>query len=192
MSDLLSAIPLVLEVSCLGVPFVNFIRDSVEGHDPFHEQGRDSGSEETDQDVVVRDASLGSVTLKCRDIALERRGVLPIILSHVMGGQPRDGVSGSVLVFEHCLELLKKVVPRSKGNSSAVDGVLPEGVSPGQGRPFSHIREGEGDLLCVVVAGCLVDCEIKLDGVHPGDSCFVGAIEGFGFAELELSRFGGG
>ena len=37
LSDLLSAIPLVLEVGCLGVPVVDFIWDCVEGHDSFHE-----------------------------------------------------------------------------------------------------------------------------------------------------------
>ena len=28
--------------------------------------------------------------------------------------------------------------------------------------------------------------------MHPGDGCFIGAIEGFGFAELKLGRFDGG
>ena len=28
--------------------------------------------------------------------------------------------------------------------------------------------------------------------MHPGDSCFIGAVEGFGFAELELGGFDGG
>ena len=75
-----------------------------------------------------------------------------------MGGQPGDGVPGSVLVFEGCLELLEKVVPGSKGDSCAIDGVLSEGVGPGQGRPFGHVREGEGDLLRIVVVERLVDC----------------------------------
>ena len=95
-------------------------------------------------------------------------------------------------MFERRLELLEEVIPGSEGNGGAVDGVLPEGVGPGQGRPFSHIQEGEGDFLRVVIVGSLVDCEIELDGMHPGDSHFVGAIEGFGFAELELGRFDSG
>ena len=131
LSDLLSMIPLVLEVSRFRVPFVDFIRNGVEGHNPLHERDGDSGGEEADGDIVVRDASVGGVTLESRDIALERRGVLPILLSHVMGGQPGDSVPGCVLVFKGLLELLEKVVPGSEGNGSAIDGVLPEGVSPG-------------------------------------------------------------
>ena len=57
-------IPLVLEVGRLRVPFVDFIEDSVEGHDPLHEWGGDSSSEETNQDVVIRDAGTSGVTLK--------------------------------------------------------------------------------------------------------------------------------
>ena len=95
-------------------------------------------------------------------------------------------------MFKHELELLQKVIPGSKGNSSAIDGVLLEGVSPGQGRPFSHVQESEGDLLHVIVVGGLIDCEIELDGVHPGDCHFIGAIEGFGFAKLKLGGFDSG
>ena len=86
LSDLLSTIPLVLEVSRFGVPFVDLIWNGVEGHDPFHERGGDSGGEETDEDIVVHDAGAGGVTLKGRDVALERRGVLPVLLGHLMGG----------------------------------------------------------------------------------------------------------
>ena len=86
LSNLLSTIPLVLEVGRLSVPFVNFVWNGVEGHDPLHEWGGDSGGEETDEDIMVRDAGAGGVALKCRDIALERRGVLPILLGHVVGG----------------------------------------------------------------------------------------------------------
>ena len=106
-----------------------------------------------------------------------------------MSGQPGDSVSGCVLVLKGLLELLKKVIPGSKGNGSAVDGVLPEGISPGQGRLFGHVQEGEGDFLHIIVVGGLIDCEIELDGVHPGDGHFVGAIEGFGFVKLKLSGF---
>ena len=70
-------------------------------------------------------------------------------------------------MFERRLELLQKVIPHSKGNGGAVDGVFPEGVGPGQGGPFSHVREGKGDLLCVIVVGSLIDRKVELDGVHP-------------------------
>ena len=48
LSDLFGTIPLVLEVGRLGVPFVDFVGNSIEGHDPLHERGGNSGGEETD------------------------------------------------------------------------------------------------------------------------------------------------
>ena len=86
LSDLLGAIPLVLEVDRLSVPFINFVGNGIEGHDPLHERGGNSSGEETDEDVVVCDAGASGVTLECRDVTLERRGVLPILLSHAVGG----------------------------------------------------------------------------------------------------------
>ena len=61
-----------------------------------------------------------------------------------------------------------------------------------QSRPFGHIQESKGNLFHIGVVECLVDHEIKLDGMHPGDCHFIGAIEGFEFAKLELGRFGRG
>ena len=103
----------VLEVSRFGVPFVDLVWNGIEGHDPFHERSGKSGGEETDQDIVVRDAGTSGIALESRDVALERRGVLPILLCHVVGGQPGDGVLSHVLVFERRLELLKEVIPGS-------------------------------------------------------------------------------
>ena len=65
LSNLLSMVPLVLEVGGLGVPVVNFIWDGIKGHDLLHERGGDSSHEETDQDVVVHDAGMSGVTLEC-------------------------------------------------------------------------------------------------------------------------------
>ena len=56
-------IPLVLEVDGFCVPVVDFIWDGIEGHDPLHEQGGDSGSKETNEDIVVHDASASNVAL---------------------------------------------------------------------------------------------------------------------------------
>ena len=95
-------------------------------------------------------------------------------------------------MFECQLELLKKVIPRSKSNSGAVDGILLEGVSPDQGRSFSHVQESKGDFLHIIVVGGLVDRKVELDGVHPGDRRYVEAIEGLGFAKLKLSGFDSG
>ena len=68
LSNLLSTIPLVLEVGRLGVPVFDFIWDGVEGHDPLHQQDGDSSGEEADQDIVVHDAGMSGVTLECRYI----------------------------------------------------------------------------------------------------------------------------
>ena len=92
-------------------------------------------------------------------------------------------------MLKSLLELLKEVIPGSEGYGGISDGILLEGVSPGQSGPFSHIQKGKSNFLCVSVVGGLVDHEIELDGVHPGDHCFIGAIEGFGFAKLEFDGF---
>ena len=88
---------------------------------------------------MVCDASTSGVTLEGQDVTLKRRGELPVLLNHVMGRQPGDGVPSCVLVFESQLELLEKVVPGSEGYSSASDGIFSEGVCPGQGGSFGHI-----------------------------------------------------
>ena len=92
-------------------------------------------------------------------------------------------------MFKGFLKLSEEVIPGSESYSSASNRIFPEGICPGQGRPFSHVQEGKGDFLHISVIGCLIDCEVKLDGVQPGDLCFIGAIKGFGFAKLELGRF---
>ena len=86
LSDLLSTIPLVLEMGHFGVPFIDFVRNGVKGHDPLHERSGDSGGEEADKDIVVHDAGASGVALECRDVTLERRGVLSILLGHAVGG----------------------------------------------------------------------------------------------------------
>ena len=90
------------------------------------------------------------------------------------------------------LEFLEKVILGSEGDGGTIDGVLPEGVSPSQGRPFSHVQEGESNFPHIVVVGCLIDCKVELDGVHPQDGHFIGAIEGCGFAELKFGGFDSG
>ena len=47
-----------------GVPFVDFIWNGIERHDPLHKRGRDSGSEEADEHIVVCDAGAGGVALE--------------------------------------------------------------------------------------------------------------------------------
>ena len=106
-----------------------------------------------------------------------------------MGRQPGNGVSSHILVFESLLEPFKEVIPGSKSHSCVRDSILSKGVSPSQDGPLSHVGEGKCNLLCIGVIGFFVYCKVELDGVHPGDCCFIGAIEGFGFSKLELSWF---
>ena len=171
------------------VPIVDFIWDGIKGHDLLHEWGGDSSGEETDQDIVVRDAGTSGVTLECQDVALKRRRELPVLFDHVMGRQPGNGVPGCVLVLKSLLELLKEVVPTSKGDGGVRDGVFSESVCPSQGRPFGHVGQGKRDFLCISIIGFLIYHKVELDGMHLGDCSLIGAIEGFGFSELELGRF---
>ena len=93
-------------------------------------------------------------------------------------------------MFEGFLELSKEVNPCSEGHGSTGDCVLMEGICLGQGRSFSHVQKSKHDFLSIGVVGFFIDCKIESDGVHPRDHCFIGAIEGFQFPKLELSRFG--
>ena len=61
-----------------------------------------------------------------------------VFLSHLMGGEPGDGISSSVLVFKSLLEPSKEVVPGPEGYSGPGDCILLEGVGS-QGGPFSHV-----------------------------------------------------
>ena len=64
-----------------------------------------------------------------------------------------------------------------------------KGVSLDQDGPFGHISESKHNFFCVSVIGFLVDCEVELNGIHPGDYSFIGAIKGLGFAKLKVNRF---
>ena len=80
---------------------------------------------------MVHDASMDSVTLEGQDITLERWGELSVLFHHSVSGKPGDSIPGSVLVFECCLELSKKVVPSSKGHGSASDCFFLEDIHSG-------------------------------------------------------------
>ena len=169
-------IPLILEVGYFGVPVINFVWDSIEGHDPPHEQDRDSSSKEANEDIVVCNASVGGVTLKGQDVTLKRWRELPIFLCHVMGREPGNGISGSILILKGFLEFSKEVIPGSEGYSGADEGIFLEGISPGQGGPFSHVGEHKHDFLYISIIGFLIDSKIKLNGVYPQDSSFIGML----------------
>ena len=88
LNNLFSMIPLILEVSDFGVPFINFTWDGIEGHDLLHEWCRDSGSEKTDENIMVHDASVSDIALESQDVTFERWGELPILFDYMMGGKP--------------------------------------------------------------------------------------------------------
>ena len=71
LGNLLSTLSLVLEISGFGMLLINFVQDSVVGHDLLYKQGRDTSSKETDEHVVVCDADASNITLKHADIAFE-------------------------------------------------------------------------------------------------------------------------
>ena len=64
LDDLFCIISLVLKGDGLGVSFVNFAQDSIEGHNSPHEQDGNSGSKETNDNVVIHDASMDDIALK--------------------------------------------------------------------------------------------------------------------------------
>ena len=97
-----------------------------------------------------------------------------------MSGQPGNGVSGDIVVFKRGVELRDEVGEGSKGKRCSRDSALAEGRSPGEGRPFGHVREGESNLFIVIIIDCFVDEEVKLHGVQPVLRFFIGSIECFG------------
>ena len=84
------------------------------------------------------------------------------------------------MVFECRVELGDKVSESSKGERCSRDSALAEGCGPGKGRPFGHVREGEGDLFIIIVVDCFVDEEIELHSMQPVLGFLIGSVECFG------------
>ena len=113
LGDLLSSVPLVLEVSSFDIPHINLVWDSVKRHNPFHEWDGNSSSEEADENIVVCDASMANITLEGWDITLEWREELPILFGHMIGEKSGNGISRDVMVFKSCSKCGKKVTSHS-------------------------------------------------------------------------------
>ena len=62
--DLLSSLPLSLEVDRFEVPFLNGSWYGIHGHDLSHERGGYSSREISDEDVWVFDVGPGNMVLK--------------------------------------------------------------------------------------------------------------------------------
>ena len=86
-------------------------------------------------------------------------------------------------MFERGVELHDEVSEGSEGKHCSRDSALAEGRCPGKGRPFSHVREGEGDLFVIIIVDCFVDKEVELHGVQPMLGFFIGSIECLGGAD---------
>ena len=185
LGDVIHSFPLGLEGDGLFIPVVDGGGDSVHGHDATHQRGWDSCREISDQDVGVRDICKGYMVFEGGDI-LRQRGRIRVvfrILLHTLGRQPGDGVPGDVMVFERGIELCDKVSESSEDERGARDAALAKGRGPGEGRPFGHVGESEGDLFVVSIIDRFVHEEIKLHSVQPVLRFVVGSVERFGNAD---------
>ena len=83
----------------------------------------------------------------------------------MFGGEPSDGSSSDVVVFEHSFEFQDEVGECAHGDGGPGDGVLPECGCPSEGGSFGHVREGEGDFFVIGVVDFVIDKEVELYGV---------------------------
>ena len=122
------------------VPVVDGGGDYVHGHDPAHEGGRNAGREVSDEDILVGNACEGGVVLEMGNIFDMGREVGVILsLGHMFSGEPGDGISGGVIMFEHGFELRDEIREGFNGDNSTGDSILSEGSCPGEGGSFGHI-----------------------------------------------------
>ena len=83
-----------------------------------------------------------------RDILNKGRGVGVVFsFGHAFSGEPGNGITGGVMVFECGFKLCSEVGEGSNGDSSTEDSILLEGGCPGEGRSFGHVRQSEGNFL---------------------------------------------
>ena len=188
--NLVSTLPLGLEGDGLLIPVIDGGGDCVYRHDSAHEWRGNAHREVSNKDILVGDASKGGVVLEMRDI-LDKGQEIGVVLplSHVFGGEPGDGITGDVMVFEHGFEFLDKVREGSDSDDSSRDSVLLEGGCPSEGRSFGYVGQGKGDFLVVVIIDFLIYEEVELYSVQPLGGLFVGSIEGFQCSNTEFGGF---
>ena len=133
--DVVSSLPLSLEGNRFLVPFVDGGEDGVHGHDAAHKRWWDPCREVSDQDIRVGDVGKGYVVLKGGNVFRQGGGVQVVFLAllHSLGGEPRNGVPGDVVMFECGVELSDEVGKSSKEERGSRDGTLAEGHCPGKG-----------------------------------------------------------
>ena len=110
----------------------------------------------------------------------------------MLGGEPSDGGSCDVMVFERGFELCDEVGESAHGYGSSGDGVLPEGSCPCEGGSLSHVGDSEGDLFVVGVVDFVVDEKVELYGVQPLGGFVIRSVKGFWCSDTEFSGFRGG
>ena len=188
--DLFGVFPLGLERDSFFVPIVNGGGDGVHGHNSVHEGGRDGGGEISNEDILISDACEGRVVFEVRNILNEGRGVGVVLsLSHTFSGEPGDGITGGIVVFECSFEFQDKIGESSYGYGGSGDGVLPKGGCPGEGGSFGHVGQGEGNLLVIVIVDFFINKEVELYGVQPLSGLVVRSIKGFWCSNVEFSGF---
>ena len=93
-----------------------------------------------------------------RNILDEGQGVGVVLpFDHAFGGEPGDGSSSDVMVFESSFELCNEVRECAHGYGGSSDGVLSECGGPCEGGPFGHVGEGEGNHFAIGVIDFVVD-----------------------------------
>ena len=184
--NVVRSLPLSLEGDGFLVPFLDGGGDGIHRHDVVHQGWWNSCREVSNQDVGIGDVGEGYVVFESGNI-LHQGGEVDVvlhILSHALGRQPGNGVSGDIVVLEHRVELSDKVSKSSKSKRSSRDGALAEGRCPGEGRSSGHVQEGESNLFVDVVIDCFVNKKVELHGVQPMLGFFVRSIKRFGDANV--------
>ena len=138
--DFIGTFPLGLERNGFFIPVIDGSGDSVHGHNVVHEGRRDAGREISNENILVSDACKGGVVLEVRDI-LDKGWGIGVVLSfgHAFSGEPGDGVTSGVMVFECGLKLCDKCRESPHGYGGSRDGILSECGCPSKGRSFGHV-----------------------------------------------------
>ena len=188
--DFVSVLPLGLEGDGFLIPIIDGRRDSVHRHDLVHEGRRDARGEVPDKNILICDACEGGVVPEMRDILDEGRRVdIVFSLTHALSGEPSDGVTCGIVVFECSFELGNEVREGPHGYGGPSYGILPEGGCPSEGGSFGHVGQGKGDFLVVVIVDLFVNKEVESYSAQPLGGLIVGSIKGFQSSNAEFSGF---
>ena len=188
--DFVSALPLGLEGDGFLIPIIDGRRDSVHRHDLVHEERGDAHGEVPNKNILIYDACKGGVVFEMRDILAEGQRVgIVFSLGHAFSGEPSDGVTRGIVVFECSFKFGDEVREGPHGYGGPSDGILPEGGCPSEGGSFGHLGQGEGDFLVVIIVDFFVNKEVELYSIQPLGGLIVGSIKGFRCSNVEFGGF---